>query len=169
MSLRNAFDIIVQGGNVRRYHAKAIVKEQTVGAHSHRVAMWVVLLTNGTPSVTLLMAALTHDLAEFQTGDMPAPTKRKMNIQEQFAAMEAAILAPEGLDYEARLSDDEARTLKLADAYDGLVYCAEEMRRGNNEMRDTYDTFRSYYLSLTPMFTERELLVIVDNYATEFK
>src|SRR5690349_19381109 len=73
--LQNAgqlMSVLRDGGQVRRWHVERM-PEQSVAEHSHGVA--VILCFICEPSALLLKAALFHDLAEKQVGDMPAPIK----------------------------------------------------------------------------------------------
>ena len=65
---------VLDGGEVKRYHTLSTIGEQTVGSHSWGVA---VILNWLEPQISkhAILKALTHDVAEKQTGDMPAPTK----------------------------------------------------------------------------------------------
>ena len=65
---------VLEGGEVKRYHTMPTIGEQTVANHSWGVA---VILSWLKPDISpkALLKALTHDVAEKQTGDMPAPTK----------------------------------------------------------------------------------------------
>jgi len=72
-------DIIIwKSGCVKRWHS-SIDRElresgDTTGAHSHRVAM-LILMLHPLPSAHLLACALTHDTPEVMTGDVPRPMK----------------------------------------------------------------------------------------------
>ena len=65
---------MLSGGEVKRYHTLSTIGEQTVASHSWGVTLIMVWLKPDI-SKTAMLKALTHDVAEKQTGDMPAPTK----------------------------------------------------------------------------------------------
>jgi len=72
-------DIIWKSGCIKRWHnsTDAALRESgdTVGAHSQRVALLIGML-HPLPPALLLMCALTHDVPEIVTGDIPSPAKK---------------------------------------------------------------------------------------------
>lgn len=156
---------IERSARVLRYHTEPVLHKQSVGEHTYGVMWFVVLLSAGSPSQALLMAALAHDTPEFATGDIPAPTKRAapairncLQILET-RAMEAVGLPERGDDI---IAPEEERILKLADALEGLQYCAFELRRGNKDMRHCFDNFRNYVLQFAPLSElERDIFTTI--------
>lgn len=159
--LAKQVEFVRNGGETRRYHTWPVLREQTVAEHSFHVAMLVLLL--GGPNFQLLAAALTHDLAEWKMGDLPAPAKRNMpdvivgsfdnvnktmSFRDHWGAMEAELLSSFGLDYESELTAEEARILKLADAAEGCLHCCREAAMGNRLMAPVFANFREYYADL---------------------
>lgn len=144
---------IERSARVLRYHTEPVLHKQSVGEHTYGVMWFVVLLSGGAPSAELLMAALAHDTPEFHTGDMPAPTKRAMpGLREALTHMEQAAMMAAGLhDHGDALTAAETRILKLADALEGLQYCAFELRRGNKDMRHCFDNFKRYAIQFQPL------------------
>lgn len=125
---------LLTAGQVKRYHAQLTLKEQTVAEHSHSVAMLCWAITGGSASAALLMAALTHDLGERWTGDMPAPVKNGSPfVHDYMKDMERRALRLVGY-VDQPLSDQESRVLKLADALDGLLFCWREWQYGNQHL-----------------------------------
>jgi 5'-deoxynucleotidase YfbR-like HD superfamily hydrolase len=127
-------EVFLQFGQTQRYHTQALIKPQDVGQHSFNVAWFCWLLTEGRPSVDLIMSALAHDGGERLTGDMPAPTKmavpglgKAMDEMEREFTARAGWSAPE-------LNPYEQRVLKFADVLDGAFYCLRELRMGNRLM-----------------------------------
>lgn len=135
-------DAIIAGGQTKRYHTVHTIKENTVGQHSYGVAMLCWLLQEGEPSAVLIMAALTHDVAEQWTGDMPAPAKRALGIRTSFAEVEANCLASLHLDWQ--LDANDSLVLKLADSMEGLLFCITERRLGNVGIQTVYENFNHY-------------------------
>ena len=82
--MKESLDFILAGSEVLRYHTVTTLMRETVGHHSHGVAC-LTLLLNPNAGRELLTAALWHDLAEHQTGDIPSPAKREYGIGEQVA------------------------------------------------------------------------------------
>lgn len=138
--VRTLFD----GSAVRRFHTIQTVAENTVGQHSHGVAMFCMLLEDGKPSAGLLMKALTHDLAEQYTGDVPSPAKRALGIRQEFGMVEEELLAT--VDFSIDVTPHEEVVLKLADCADGMLFCAKERMLGNRSkmIKAAYNNYRSY-------------------------
>jgi 5'-deoxynucleotidase YfbR-like HD superfamily hydrolase len=127
---------ISRGSVVRRFHQHPQLVDDTDGRHSHGVACLAALLCEGAPSANLLMAALFHDLGEQIAGDVPAPTKRHIRATFDLDLYEAHILRVKG--FEVTLEEAELRTLKLADALDGMLSCARERAMGNRTVHWVY-------------------------------
>jgi 5'-deoxynucleotidase YfbR-like HD superfamily hydrolase len=157
-SLKDKLYFIMEGSRVERFHTRPLLKPDTDGRHSHGVAMLCWVLTNGEPSVNLLMAALTHDLAEQVASDVSAPSKRVLGIKPQLAAFENNILLNFGINFEQNLTPDEQRTLNFADQVDGLLTCCEEANLGNRKMELVFGRWAAWLTEgeLTPR--EREVL-----------
>lgn len=158
------------GGETVRFHSFRRIVENRVGHHSYNVAQILRYLMDGYGYVgerraVLLEAALDHDIAEWVTGDMPAPTKRSLpaydcgedrgiptqSFREVYAEHEAAVMAKAGIaDVSVGLSSKSKRLLKLADSLDGMWQCVDERKYGNasNENRDCFLAFASYVREL---------------------
>ena len=163
--MKDRLKFIVAGSEVERYHTVRTLTTETVGHHSHGVAMICVMLRGCQASKDLLLAALAHDLAEHQLGDIPSPAKREYGIGEQVNALEEKLLKSVGLDVE--LNRDDARTLKLADIAQGAIFCAREMQLGNRGMKVVYDRYKSYAEAFVLLGRERELFNLIDNMTWE--
>ncbi len=138
--MRDKILFMLKGSEVERYHTLKTLQTETVGHHSFLVAMFCWLLTPSNP--TLVLAALMHDLAEHETGDMPAPAKRKLNMSDQMAALEDDILGRAG--FGVRLLYEEQRTLKLADCFAGMLFCTRERALGNKGVEEVWSRYLSY-------------------------
>lgn len=141
-------EFVERGGAVKRYHAMTTLISDTVGQHSFHVA-WLATfiwqaIHKSTPRAELLLAALSHDLAEQEFGDIPAPTKRAVAAMEKVAHLEDAHLRQHGFNYTDDLTLEEKFILKLADYLDGLRFCNHELDLGNSRMmvvRSRYITY----------------------------
>lgn len=138
--MKELLQFIMEGGSVVRYHTRPGIKPDTDAHHSHGVAMLCEILSGGCgegvlygakASANLLMAALTHDLGEQFTGDISAPAKRALAIGGLFSSLEAEERGNYNLNYEPLLTKEEWVILKLADAFDGMLYCCRELALGN--------------------------------------
>ena len=65
---------MIRGGAIKRYHTLEIIGEQSVASHSWGVAM-ILQYLDPNVSKEAILRALTHDVAELFTGDVPAPVK----------------------------------------------------------------------------------------------
>lgn len=132
-------EFVERGGAVKRYHALTTLISDTVGQHSFHVAwicvlLWKAINDDEDPSAQLLLAALSHDLAEQEFGDIPAPTKRAVAAMEKVAHLEDAHLRQHGFNYTDKLTPAEHFVLKMADYLDGLRFCNHELDLGNSRM-----------------------------------
>jgi len=158
-------DFIINGGETRRFHTWPVLRPQTVAEHSFHVAMLYSLMAGDhTPTtaepvslgVPGLMAALCHDLAEWQMGDIPSPAKRAMpmigavTFRQHWGEMEQEKLTAQDLWWEDLLTPIEARWLKLADAMQGALYCIRERMMGNKLIVTPFNNFRRYIGELMP-------------------
>lgn len=136
---------IMAGGDSLRYHTVRTVKSQDIAAHSFGVAWLCELLMNGEASKNLIMAALSHDLAEHVIGDIPSPSKRALGLSERFREEEMKALDSARLaNYLDDLTEGEELTLQLADILDGLIFCIKERRLGNVNVSLPYERFHGY-------------------------
>lgn len=154
-------DFIERGGRTLRMHTVPTLQPQNVAAHSFGVAWWCWLLSEQAPSTNLLMAALQHDLAEHATGDIPAPTKHWLHIQESSARMEVDCLR--GVDmpnYQGLLTANEARILKLADCFELAQHCVREVTMGNKckQLISMFSNVVSYTREAAPNALEKGYL-----------
>lgn len=121
-----------RGNEVKRFHTVKRLREETVGHHSANVC-GILLALDKHCSRDLLVAALTHDLAEQHTGDVPAPAKWESdNLRNTLRHVEVNWLVEH---VEPHLTGGtslwEEAMLKLADMTDLVLSCIEEKRMGN--------------------------------------
>lgn len=168
MSLGKRISYVRNALLVRRYHQHPTHEIDTVGKHSAGVALFAQMI-DPQCSKEVLLAALVHDLGEFITGDIPAPSKRNMSrdMRDVLDDMELEAIEEAGFDTEL-LSDDEVRLLKICDYCDGLSFCIEEVRRGNRAMVSVGDNYINYlpeYLgNMAPGVRWRETAQLTINY-----
>jgi len=128
------FNKLYRAGRVKRYHT-ADVPAQTLAQHSWGVVMIVAMIYPrgvgyiGVPS-NLIMAALTHDLAESETGDIPATTKwGSARMSSVLDELEASFNQRYDIDYQ--LTPKELDILKWADTFELCLYCLHHVNMGN--------------------------------------
>jgi 5'-deoxynucleotidase YfbR-like HD superfamily hydrolase len=142
--------LIQRSARVLRYHTEDTLQKQTVGEHTYLVMWWVWVLSGGAPSAALLMAALAHDTPEVVTGDVPAPTKRRVGLRQAYEAMEDDVY--EAIGYAApALSTQERKLLKLADLLEGLMFCVSEIERGNRMILSVLRNYHNYIVEHTTL------------------
>lgn len=139
------------GLNTRRYHQRYTAETDTVGKHSAGVAGFLLLMeAPELPSARLLAAAIVHDWPECVTGDIPSPAKKawSRSARAELQRLEDELLQAHGFAHPGQLNADEERKLKMADIFDGLMFCIEEMNRGNREIETVGDTYHAYMKGL---------------------
>lgn len=147
----DVLDIIYKGMETKRFHCFRTIREQNVGEHTAGVALLYDYLAGEEATVLGYKAALYHDLAEQEFGDMPAPVKRRLpdveggiTFRQFFTNMEESYLRQFGLHTDG-LSQQDARWVKMADAADGAMFCIIEAEMGNRRMLDVGALFARYY------------------------
>ncbi len=143
-TMRDRLVFLLRGAGVKRFHTAKVIQENTVAHHSCLVAWFIVLLSDEQPRAELLLAALAHDKAEQITSDVSAPAKRLLGIRKLLREKENEVLGRFGFEYEYLLTPDEERTLGLADAMDGMLFCISERMLGNRFIEYTFQKFHSY-------------------------
>lgn len=161
--MKDTLNFIIAGSEVTRYHTVTTLVKETVGHHSHGVAM-LALLLNPLASRQVLMAALFHDLAEHQTGDIPSPAKRQFGIGDKVDELEHRLMRAAGIVM-PELTPDDARTVKLADLAQGALFCVREISLGNSRMRTVLDRYLAYAQEMILVGRERELFNIIKEIA----
>lgn len=135
---------------VKRWHTARMHQTQTVGAHSHGVAMLCSAFSDDKPSTALLMAALTHDLGEFATGDVPAHIKWKHpKLNQMLEELEVEYLDSLGLQkYHDALTIDELDILALADRVELILFLLDESRLGNSNADRIIEAIRKKVMAM---------------------
>ena len=157
--MKETLDFIIAGTEVTRFHTITTLQRETVGHHSHGVAL-LALLINPSATREVLLAALMHDLAEHQVGDIPSPAKREYGIGEQVSELEDRLMRAAGLVM-PDLKPEDARLLKLADIAQGALFCVREISLGNQRIRTVFDRYLSYAEQMILVGRERQLFNII--------
>lgn len=132
----------LQSGHVMRFHTRRTLHPQNVAAHSANVALIAYALSGGRPSTELLLAALTHDMEERWTGDVPAPVKWASPALDAELDRLGAQWRQEHTGLETfPLTEEERRVLKAADYIDGAMFCYYEMQSGSRVLRATLERY----------------------------
>ena len=160
--MKETLDFIIAGAEVKRYHTVTTLISETVGHHSHGVAM-LCLLFKPDAERDLLFAALCHDLAEHQTGDIPSPAKREFGIGGRVDELEERLMSYVGI-HMPHLSTEDKRILKLADIAQGAMFCARELSLGNKRIRAIFDRYISYAEEMSLDGRERQIFNLIKEY-----
>jgi len=134
---------ILRSGEIRRYHATPGVPTQSLSTHQWGVAM---LLQKFYPheSKEVLLYALTHDVAESATGDMPAPVKRaNPRLKTILEVMEERV--EEELGIASSLTLEQYQKVKVCDIIESMWYCYLLIRRGNQDAVEPFRNTVEYY------------------------
>lgn len=133
MTILDKVLLMRDAGVVKRSHTCRTLMDRNVAEHSHGVAMLVLLLhmeAGMVPSAQLLAAALTHDLSELATGDVPAPVKRNNeDVRQALHRISVAWEEEHGIRF--YLTDQEADLLLWCDRMDFALFALEEVTMGN--------------------------------------
>lgn len=145
-ALEKRLEFFQRGRETKRYHTRPI-EPQRVDAHSAGVALITRILVpraSHSRRATLLELALYHDLAEWRSGDMPAPAKRAMGLREIFQRYEDKEMLEYGIGLDIVSTEADRRVIKIADAAEGALYCLHHTRMGNRYALEAYLNFRDY-------------------------
>ena len=166
--MKKKLDFIMRGGLTKRYHTVDTIHGQNVAEHSFGVAMLMMLMYDpageggwATPH------ALLHDLAEAQVGDISSPVKRAMPELKVFLDKAEYLAFQEAGITLAKLSPRQHRMLKMADNMEGMLFCCRERYKGNKNIIEVYENFKSYTLALEPQGKELELFTLIQEYYYE--
>jgi 5'-deoxynucleotidase YfbR-like HD superfamily hydrolase len=155
-TVKEQIDFMWRGGMTRRFHTFPAHIGDTVGEHSYLTACLTYLMGGEAIKGRVIMAALTHDMAEHIMGDIPAPTKRAFSDIADFGVHEESLLDDNGWGFP--LSKPEKRLVKLADIYASILTCVKEAATGNKFLTPVMLKFIDYALELNPTHIEREVL-----------
>jgi len=143
---RQEMIFLLYGRSVQRFHTVPMLHGVTLAQHQFGVAWFCYLLTKGSCSVDLLMAALSHDMAEQVWSDVSAPAKRALEIGDLLDKNENKTLAENNMLFTLTLG--QKFVLKLADCMEGMLSCIHERRLGNRYAEAPYERFHSYVAEL---------------------
>lgn len=171
VTLKKQLEFFLKGGNTKRYHTVDMQRQQNVAEHSCFVAIIIGMLyfdINESEEIKNLMIwALFHDMAEGGVGDVASPVKRAapmlkalLDRAENDEFNKVGIIQP-------KLSDRAYRMFKMADNFEGLLFCANEIRRGNSLAKEAYNNYKSYILKLNPEGHEETLFKLIKEMAND--
>lgn len=149
-SFLTQLEMVVKGGRVKRFHAKSLVKDENVAEHSYSVAWLAWMVSEGNPSLKLIMACLSHDMPEHVTGDIPSPVKRlQPGLKEAMSALEDKLFGLAGIpNFERELDAPDSEVLAFCDNFSGWLKCLYERRLGNLTLVNTETRYKDYLYAL---------------------
>ncbi len=113
---------ILDAGRVRRFHTVPSHPHQTVAEHSWGVVMILLYIYPGATAAAIVHA-LSHDIGERATGDVPAHAKwRNQDLKDALHDVEQKELCRLGFDATG-LPLSEQAAVKCADLLDLLLFC----------------------------------------------
>ena len=128
-----------------------------MGHHSANVAILCVLISEQKPSATLLLAALTHDMAEQFTGDIPATAK--WESPEIKAALDKLEQKYDRYWFNTNvLSAYDCKVLKQADMLDLCFKALEEVSMGNSQFQPILTRGLDWLRKNDPLPVTRQLM-----------
>lgn len=131
-----SFERLFLAGQVTRYHTVPSIKTQTLAAHQWGVAMIVCrICPPESPELKLRLveAALTHDLHEIETGDIPYTYKQgNDDLLDVLERQERHFNQLYGLPGASKFTHKEEQILKWADMLELVLWSQEEINLGNN-------------------------------------
>lgn len=150
LDLKDRILFITRGGKTKRFHTADTLTSQTVAEHSFGVA-WLCHLLYPTARKELLLAALSHDLAEHRVGDVSSVVKKaNPSLRDTLQSMEERLLHEHGFNFEDGLTEYEAKVLKMADLIDGMLFCLRERAMGSRMVLEIYENFYNYVQQREP-------------------
>lgn len=125
--------LIKAGYDVTRWHTMQNSRPQNLASHLWGVAMMISRLYDGPINLfpALMRAALEHDLAESQIGDMPRPAKT-----EHHRGIEVSVATTMGIMHEDMLPEIAAKWLEWADLIEAGLHAQREVLVGNQNFTE---------------------------------
>lgn len=152
--------LLFYGAAVRRCHTNQLSRDNTVGEHTCRVMLLYWQLCRPTIGLNsnVMECILLHDMAEYVTGDIPSPIKRRMTAvyPNDIQCMEEHFLRTVGFPYTsetALLTDYEKALVAVLDCLDLLILCWQERHeRGNHTLYRMHHTASQIFVSKYEFF-----------------
>ena len=138
-NLRRLYDRL-RGGHVLRYHTRPEIADgQNVAAHTWRA---MVILQTLFPDISKsgLLHMMYHDVAEAETGDIPATTKwkyddlSKLMLQIETEYEQKIGIGPTIIN----VSQQEQEMCDIADKLELVFHCYRLMQQGNSLAEDVF-------------------------------
>lgn len=133
---------ILQSGNVVRFHNSIGMDKQKNSEHQWETTL-ILQYIYPECSKELLVASLTHDSAEYYTGDIPFPVKQASpEIKKILDNLEHQWEVNNGVSF--NLTEEERYFLKVADTLSGLWFCILQMKEGKISARRPFRKWKDF-------------------------
>lgn len=133
---------LLESGDVVRYHANSGIPVQPMSEHQWGVAV-IMLRLFPNCSKDLLVAALLHDAAEKETGDIPATAKwDNPELKNILSKIEERFNKIHSIDGFLDLTPEEEKILKICDYLEGMYYCLKMVKSGYSKADAPFWKFR---------------------------
>lgn len=126
--------------HVPRWGILRRVRQQSVAEHSFFVAVYAIEIAEfiewGGDYYTLIRHALSHDMPEVRTGDLPGPTKRAILDAARLETFEDRTmfdLFPSHYSF-YRINGESHAIMTVADRLDATLFLADEANLGNQSV-----------------------------------
>ena len=129
-------------GKIQRIHVYPTNTTDYISRHSNNVAIICYWLSPNSCDSEILLAALFHDLSEFETGDIPANAKWEHPELKEIL-LKITNKFEDEWELKIEISDNQKVILKLADSLEFLLTSIEELEHGNRHMLEPLR--RSFY------------------------
>ena len=130
------FTVLYNAARTKRWHTHDMLKEQNLADHQWGVALIVMTIMPG--RYNLLKAALTHDLGEAVTGDVPY-TGKKMYPEIKRLTEQAEYEFAVRYGTATSLTAEDAAILAWADMLEAYLHAKREVSLGNTTMKYVVD------------------------------
>jgi 5'-deoxynucleotidase YfbR-like HD superfamily hydrolase len=158
------YDHINKLSNVYRFAGKRVDSQYNVAEHSYRVAVLAMLVVdqyNKENSIQIdkaevLSKALLHDIEEGVFNDIPAPAKNynksfKEIYKETTHQYVINEIFPSNKEYYKLWANDKSglsgEIINLCDKLEAIIVSADEVRRGQHDMRAAYKGIKRWFES----------------------
>ena len=157
---------VLQSGNVVRFHNSIGMDKQKNSEHEWEVAL-ILQYIYPQCSKELLLAALTHDAAEYYTGDIPFPIKQASpELKSVLDKLEHHWEEQNGVHFDLQV--EEAYFLKLADTLSGMWYCIQQVKEGKINAKRPFRKWRKFIINVMYGYPHPDLIVLASEMVEAF-
>lgn len=138
MSIVSDLRFIAEASRVVRWHTASVIHRETLGEHHGMVAQ-LLLLVFPDCSKEALAYAVTHDVGELITGDVPSPTKEALGIRDVLTKLEHSEANP-FCQLPLAIAEIDYNQVLVCDILARVMYLWFERRMGSVHLMDRLHT-----------------------------